>query len=79
MQKLFTTNLHVPTAGPDRLYTNKAVDNLRSCHDDPRCSRECTHLIMLMVGKINGGCIELTKVYSIESTLHVYRNGFDLY
>ena len=47
--KLFTTNLL--TAGPDRLHTNKADDNLRSYHDDPRCSCDCTHLIVLVIGK----------------------------
>ena len=35
--------------------------------------------VVVTVLSVNGGCIELTKVYSIESTLHVYRYGFDLY
>lgn len=33
--------LHALLSGPDRLHTNKAVDNLRSCHDDRRYTRDC--------------------------------------
>ena len=40
-----TTLLNV-TSIPD-----KAVDNLRSCHD-PRYTRDCTHLIVLVIGKL---------------------------
>lgn len=43
--------LHALLSWTDRLHTNKTVDNLRSCHNDRRYTRDCTRLIVLVIGK----------------------------
>ena len=46
--------LEVPALEPltKHIYhTNKAVDNLRSCHNDRRYTRDCTRFIVLVIGK----------------------------